>query len=160
MKIIHLEKILNRLSTGGIKYLIAGGLAVVAHGYNRLTMDLDLIIALDEENVSRAIQVFEELDFQPMVPVRFEEFSNPENRDIWHNEKNMIAFSISSPQFPNLIVDLFTQVPFNFNSEYERAHWDKITDTTRVPFISKSTLINLKKESNRLKDQLDMEHLI
>jgi hypothetical protein len=33
---------------------VAGGLAVVAHGYVRLTMDIDLIIQLEDKNLNEA----------------------------------------------------------------------------------------------------------
>ena len=41
------EEIVSSLNGAGARYLIAGGLAVVAHGYVRLTADLDIILDLD-----------------------------------------------------------------------------------------------------------------
>ena len=37
-----LEAVSAALNQAGVRYLIAGGLAVNAHGYVRLTMDIDL----------------------------------------------------------------------------------------------------------------------
>ena len=46
----ELENIVAALNTAEVNYLIAGGLAVVAHGYVRVTMDVDLVIDFDGWN--------------------------------------------------------------------------------------------------------------
>jgi hypothetical protein len=45
-----LETVIGALNAAPVRYLIAGGLAVIAHGYLRLTKDLDLVLSLDPEN--------------------------------------------------------------------------------------------------------------
>ena len=55
MKLASLEAIVRSLNEGNVRYLIAGGLAVNAHGYIRLTQDVDLVIALDPANRPRDI---------------------------------------------------------------------------------------------------------
>ena len=57
MKLASLEAIVRSLNEGNVRYLIAGGLAVNAHGYIRLTQDVDLVIALDPANIGRAFEV-------------------------------------------------------------------------------------------------------
>ena len=49
------EEIVRVLNAASVRYLIAGGLAVVAHGYLRFTADVDLILDLDEDNTRRAL---------------------------------------------------------------------------------------------------------
>ena len=46
MKLASFEAITRSLNTAGVRYLIAGGLAVNAHGYLRFTKDADLVIVL------------------------------------------------------------------------------------------------------------------
>jgi hypothetical protein len=55
MKLASLEAIVRSLNEGNVRYLIAGGVAVNAHGYIRFTQDVDLVIALDAANIGRAI---------------------------------------------------------------------------------------------------------
>ena len=43
------------LNSAGVRYLIVGGLAVNAHGYVRLTRDIDIVLALDEANAARGV---------------------------------------------------------------------------------------------------------
>jgi len=43
MNLASLEAIVRALNGAGVRYLVAGGLAVGAHGYPRATMDVDLV---------------------------------------------------------------------------------------------------------------------
>ncbi|MEM4248149.1 MAG: hypothetical protein QXH80_02695 [Candidatus Nanoarchaeia archaeon] len=40
----HIKEILLTLSDSGIKYILAGGVAAVIHGVERLTLDIDISI--------------------------------------------------------------------------------------------------------------------
>ena len=55
------------LERADVRYLVAGGLAVVAHGYPRLTVDLDLVLALDPANTKRAFDALQSLGYYPTV---------------------------------------------------------------------------------------------
>lgn len=46
MKLSSVEAIVGALEKAGVRYLVAGGLAVVAHGYLRFTKDIDLVVQL------------------------------------------------------------------------------------------------------------------
>ena len=63
------------------RYLIVGGLAVVAHGYVRYTVDVDLVVALDPENVRRSMNALAALGYYPRIPVKLEDFTNAELRE-------------------------------------------------------------------------------
>ena len=47
MKFSTLEAIFETLDRAGVRYLIAGGVAVNIHGYQRMTADLDLVVQLE-----------------------------------------------------------------------------------------------------------------
>ena len=61
--------IVGALNTHGVRYLIAGGLAVVAHGYVRFTAGVDIILDLGPDNVPRAIAALTSLGYQAVVKV-------------------------------------------------------------------------------------------
>ncbi|MCH7891199.1 MAG: hypothetical protein IH921_06830 [Gemmatimonadetes bacterium] len=56
MKLRTLEAIFAVLNGGGVRYLVAGGVAVNAHGYQRMTQDLDLVLDLERNNVLTALR--------------------------------------------------------------------------------------------------------
>ena len=47
------EDVFRALNKGKVRYAVAGGVAVVLHGYIRFTADLDLIIHLEEKNIDK-----------------------------------------------------------------------------------------------------------
>ncbi len=51
MKLSTLEAIFNTLNQAGVRYLVAGGMAVNSYGYQRMTADLNLVIQLDSNNI-------------------------------------------------------------------------------------------------------------
>ena len=50
--------LLKKLSDAKVEFVLVGGLAVALHGYQRLTMDVDVVLAMDEENLQRFIVSF------------------------------------------------------------------------------------------------------
>ncbi len=52
MKLSSVEAIVAALNDAGVSYLVAGGLAVNAHGYGRATFDIDLVVELEPANVA------------------------------------------------------------------------------------------------------------
>ncbi len=52
--------LLKLLNQHGVKYLVIGGYAVVLHGHNRMTGDLDLFIELSSENAEAFCAAYHE----------------------------------------------------------------------------------------------------
>ena len=59
------ERILRLLNQAGVEYVLIGGFAVVIHGYERLTGDLDICYARSRENVRRLVDVLQGLHAWP-----------------------------------------------------------------------------------------------
>ena len=92
-----LVAIIGALNAARVRYLVVGGLAVVAHGYLRYTADVDLVLDPDPESFKRAIAALAGLGYRPRAPVPFETFADPVNRASWRRDKGMLVFSIHSP---------------------------------------------------------------
>jgi hypothetical protein len=54
VKLDSFEALAAALQDAGVRYLVAGGLAVGAHGYLRFTKDVDIVIQLIPDNIARA----------------------------------------------------------------------------------------------------------
>jgi len=58
-----LRKITRRLGELGIKYAVAGGMSLVAHGYGRTTVDVDVLV--DDSGLQRIHQSLKGLGYVP-----------------------------------------------------------------------------------------------
>jgi hypothetical protein len=154
-----LELILKTLNDHQVKYLIAGGLAVVAHGYLRFTADIDLLLSMDEANLREALEAFSVLKYQPRAPVEMAQFIDPARRREWINEKGLTVFSLFSPEHLATEVDLFIDPPLNFTDAYSRASWLEIAPGLKGSFCSLNDLIDLKRCAGRPLDINDVEQL-
>lgn len=159
MKLLTLETIVRALASAGVQYLVAGGVAVNAYGYQRLTQDLDLVIGLRHDNLLRALGVFSGLGYRPAVPVRMEDFADPSNRKVWIEAKNMQVFSIHSDLYPDTEIDVFAAEPFDFEAEYAAAEVHELAPGLPLPLVSLTTLIAMKLAANRPLDLDDVRHL-
>lgn len=50
---IQLQEALRLLSLARVEFIVIGGVAAIAHGSARLTYDLDIVYARDDENIKR-----------------------------------------------------------------------------------------------------------
>src|SRR6185503_15067420 len=89
-----IEAVLAALNAAKVRYLVAGGVAVVLHGHLRTTGDLDLIVQLSPTNVLRGVQALSELGYRPRAPVSAAQFADPATRESWIKEKGLTVFSL------------------------------------------------------------------
>jgi predicted nucleotidyltransferase len=159
VEVHSVEAIVRGLNEAGVRYLIAGGLAVVAHGYQRLTADVDLILDLEEANLRKAVAVFDSLGFKPRAPVPLEQFANAAARQSWVRDKRAKVFSLLSDLHPRTEVDLFVEAPFDFVNAYQNAANLTLAGTLTAPFVSLDDLLYLKRQANRPRDLEDIRNL-
>jgi len=159
MKLSSLEAIVSALDRNETRYLIVGGLAVAAHGYGRVTFDLDLVIHLKEKNVQRALAALESLGYRPVAPVAAAEFADPAKRDKWIREKNMVVFTLRSEQHKETPIDMMISEPFDFDIEYDRALVGEIAKGVSARFVCLETLIRMKEDADRERDREDVRQL-
>lgn len=159
MKLAAFEAVAQALEVEQVRYLVAGGLAVNAHGYIRLTMDIDIVIALDGDNIHSTFRALSELGYQPTVPINTEDFARPEKRERWRAQKGMQVLNLHSDRFPGTSVDIFVYEPFDFASEYEAALIGELLPELPVRFVSIPTLIEMKQTAGRPRDLDDIQHL-
>lgn len=136
-----------------------GGLAVTAHGYGRLTFDVDMVVQLQPENILRALHALELLEYHPLAPVAAPDFADPEIRTAWVKEKNMVVFQLHSDRHPETRIDFFASEPFEFDIEYDKALVGEILPGLDARFVRIETLIRMKEVAGRDKDRDDIVQL-
>jgi hypothetical protein len=154
-----LTAIAERFDHDRVRYLIVGGLAVIAHGYVRLTMDIDIVLSFADGNERRAIAGLKDLGYRARIPEPIESFTDPAKRAAWTRDKDMLVFTVMKNESE---VDLFLNHPFAFDDAYANAVWATARDDARVrlPFVDIDRLIDMKRQAGRPQDLIDLEHLV
>ncbi|OGQ07798.1 MAG: hypothetical protein A3G32_03395 [Deltaproteobacteria bacterium RIFCSPLOWO2_12_FULL_40_28] len=151
-------KIFKKLNKAKIRYLVAGGVAVNLHQINRGTVDLDLIVHLEQKNTLGFVKVMSQLGLVPKVPVDPKEFANEISREKWIKEKGMIVFSFLNPDNPLELVDIFVREPMPFQKLYKGRKNVKAFNII-IPVLGILDLIKLKEAAGRDKDLFDIKIL-
>ena len=159
MKLNSIEKIFRALNSAAVRYLVAGGLAVNAHGYLRFTKDVDFVLQLTPDNIQRAFAALTDLGYRPNVPVSSEQFADPAQRERWIQDKGMQVLQLWSDAHLETPINIFVSEPFPFDDEYKRALIKPLYGDIEVRFVSIPTLIGMKQVANRSQDRIDIEHL-
>lgn len=94
MEVRSIEAIVGALNSARVRYLIVGGLAVNAYGYERLTRDVDLVIGLEPENIIRGLRTLQGVGYRLSIPVTAEQFAEPKRREAWRREKGMVVLRL------------------------------------------------------------------
>src|SRR5437867_7796374 len=118
MEVRSVEAIVRALNAAEVEYLIVDGLAVNAHGFVRLTRDVDLVLQFDPGNVSKGLNALLDIGYQMSIPTNPEDFAKPEMREDWRHEKGMITLKLWSDEHQRTPVDIFVYKPFDFDKEY------------------------------------------
>ena len=153
------EAIVSDLNQAQVRYLIVGGLAVVAHGYVRFTADVDLVLDPDPDSLKRAVEALTRLGYKPRAPVPFRDFEDPAKRASWVRDKGMTVFSVFSTQHSATEVDLFVEPPFNFEDAYSHAVRMEVAPGTTGTFVSRDDLVAMKRVAGRPRDLEDIRGL-
>ena len=155
-----LLEIVNVLNAKGVKYIIAGGVAVVLQGVERLTMDLDAAVSLEKENIEKFLAAMKELKLEPRLPVPADSLLDSEKIRIMCEEKNALVFTFIDPNSPIRQVDFFLSKELSYEAlkdDYEEMD----LGGTKIKVLTKQKLVELKLRVNpmRDKDMTDIKEL-
>jgi hypothetical protein len=140
-----------------VRYLLAGGLAMNLHGVPRMTMDVDLVVALDDDNLEAFIQCARDLYLKPQAPVPLESLLDADLRRSWIEDKHLIAFALAgTPGTPT--VDVLLKHPLDFDEALRRALVQEV-ENIPIRIASLDDMIALKQNTGRRQDQDDIDHL-
>ncbi len=151
--------LLAALSDAKVDYVLVGGLAVSLHGFQRVTMDVDVVLALDDANLSRFIDCARAANLKPVLPISVDALRDPALIDQWHREKGMLSFALREPDLMATVIDVLVRpvVPFEV---LKRNAVTKLAGRLTIPVAGIDDLIALKTGTGRSKDALDVEELL
>jgi len=145
---IHLpqdfKELLQLLNSKQIEYLIVGGYAVAFYGYPRTTGDMDIWIAISQNNARKTVEALKEFGF-----------NTPKLKEALFLEKGKNIRMGNPP----LRIEILTSIDgVEFAECYKNRKTVEI-DNTKMNFISLTDLKKNKKASGRYQDLADLEHL-
>lgn len=159
MRVDSFDALVAALDREKVRFLVVGGLAVAAHGYLRFTKDVDLVFELEPGNIARAFAALASVGYRPQVPITADEFADPEARESWIRDKNMIVLAFWSDRHRETPVDVFVREPFDFQREYRRALVKELRPGLDVRFVARQELVRMKREAGRPQDLADADQL-
>lgn len=146
------------LQGSGVRYVLVGGLAANLHGVDRSTYDIDLVLAMDEANLSRFIEMAKSFKLVPNIPVPMDSLKSPSQIEQWHREKGMVVFSFRVPDEQAYAIDVLVKPVVSYEELVTEASTSKFMGQP-VLIASKRHLIQLKSAAGRPKDRQDIELL-
>jgi len=155
---MKVAELLQSLAEEHVRYVLVGGLAVQLHGFLRSTFDIDLVLAMDDENIARFISVAKRHDLVPSFPVAIESLRDSSQIDQWHREKGRLAFALREPQICGSVVDILVRPDVPFELLLRNAAVGELFGK-RVWIASIDDLLTMKRIANRPKDLLDIAAL-
>ena len=129
-----------------VEYILVGGYAVILHGYNRTTGDMDIWVNPTKDNYERLAKAFAKFGL-PLFDMNLNKFLATEQYDV---------FSFGRPP---VAIDILTKVKgLKFSQAIQNANWFEFDDL-QVNVLQLEDLIIAKKAASRNKDLDDLEHL-
>jgi hypothetical protein len=151
-------ELLQALSDEQVQYVLVGGMAVQLHGFLRSTFDIDLVLAMNDENLSRFIAVAQRYGLIPVSPVPIESLRNASLIEQWHSEKGMLAFALREPHIGGSAVDVLVRPDVPYDTLIANAVAGELFGR-KVWIASIDDLLVMKRIANRPKDKLDIAAL-
>ena len=141
---LDFKEFLKLLNSHRVEYLLVGGYAVGYHGYPRATGDMDLWVAIRQNNAEKLVAVLREFGLDaPQL-----------SADIFLQEDQIIRMGV-----PPMRIELLTTISgVDFDSCYSERIVDVI-DSVEVNIINLKHLKQNKQASGRYKDLDDLQYL-
>jgi len=151
---MNIFDLVKQLTEADVEYVVVGGLAVALQGYQRATLDVDVVLAMTPENLGRFIACAKSAGLRPLIPVEIDSLAQPELLEKWHREKGMLAFGLRGEDMMTPVVDVLIKPVIDFAALRRDASVVSVGDL-RVPIASIDHLITMKTGTGRSKDQID-----
>ncbi|UJS19672.1 MAG: hypothetical protein L3J18_12255 [Candidatus Brocadia sp.] len=152
--------ILEGLYRSKVKYLVVGGLSVNLYGVPRVTqdIDIDIVIAMNKENVLKTTSLFKELGYVPRLPANPDDLADYDSVKDWIKNKNLKAFSFYHKKDNYKVVGVVLVHPLDFEESFVNRTVKRAKDVD-IYLASVDDIIKMKKMSGRPQDLSDIEML-
>lgn len=145
-------RLLRALAHHNVRFVLIGGLAMVAHGSAHVTRDIDLAFVRDKDNVRNLVAALAEFHPKPR--------GFPDDLPFTWDEHAVRSSTILTLDTDAGIVDLLGEIPEtgSFDDLWNRADEFEVFGV-RARVASLDDLITMKRTANRPKDQVHVMEL-
>jgi hypothetical protein len=146
------------LAVARVRFVVVGGLALLLHGIDRLTADVDLVLDLSLAATQDAVRALTQGGYRPLAPVDPISLADPEQRLDWQTTRGMQVFSFWDTTNLRPTVDVMLAPVVSFDELWADA---QIVDIggVEVRIASVAHLIRMKEAAGRPQDLADIERL-
>jgi len=134
-------QVLDAFDKHGVDYILIGGVAVVLHGMDRLTRDIDIFVKIVPENIDQ---------LRKALHTVFDDTSIEEITLSELNQYSVIRYGTPSGFYIDIMARLGEVATFD-DLEYEIINYEG----TQIKIATPETLYKLKKDTIRDKDKMD-----
>lgn len=156
----HLKDLLSVLARENVNFIVCGGVAVVLHGVERMTLDLDISVDMDHDNVHRFLSVMKSEKMTPRAPIPAETLLDSERVKKIVSEKNAFVFTFLDLKNPYRQIDVFLTADYSYRTL--RGHTMTLdVDGHSISILTKEKLLEMKRSIHppRDKDLADIKAL-
>jgi len=156
---VFFAEAIQALTDAGASFCVVGGLAVSLHGVPRTTYDVDVVVALDAQNLTRVDAALRAMGLAPKLPIDLVALADAALRQQWRDERQLIAVAYADPSDPLREVDVLVSPPVEsvvaLIARAKRVPVGRVT----VPLVSLRDLVAMKRSAGRPQDLADVAHL-
>jgi hypothetical protein len=146
------------LAGANVRFVVVGGLALLLHGLDRLTADVDVVIDLSTDAAQAAVRALIKAGYRALAPVDPLALGDPAQRRDWQTARGMQVFSFWDSTNARPTVDVMLDPPVSFEDLWIDAQVVQIGGT-EVRIASVRHLIRMKEAAGRPQDLADLERL-
>jgi hypothetical protein len=138
--------VLDALEKHQVEYILVGGVAVILHGIERLTRDIDIFVKMERSNIQRLRDALHSLyDDESIDEITLEELQ----------VYSVIRFGVSD----DFCIDIMARI--GEVAVYEDLEFETIRhEDVNIRIATPEALYNLKKDTIRHKDRFDAAYLL
>ena len=146
------------INAAQVPYVVVVGLALLLHGIDRVTGDIDLVIDLASGTSADLVNTLTQAGYRPFAPVDPALLANEIVREQWRLERGMEVFSLwdSTNRRPTVDVLLACPIPF---TELLNDSVIVTLGAVQIRVASVAHLIGMKQQTARPRDLEDVERL-
>ena len=149
---MFLIKMVQAFERAQLDYVMVGGYAVNLHGAVRGTVDIDIVVRLDQKSFSKTEAVLKSLGLESQLPVGAAQIFK--FREEYISNRNLIAWKFVNPKLPSECVDIIITENLS-DLRRVKIEYKKIL----LKVISVDDLIKMKSKAGRPQDQADVKAL-